>query len=72
MSATFTYSTCRKCLGDGCIHCNHRGQFRTRLWSAADREAAARRKGIFGETGRFQAQRQENERTLAFLKAVGV
>ena len=31
MSASFELSTCRHCLGSGCLHCNHKGVFLKRL-----------------------------------------
>jgi hypothetical protein len=31
MSARYSTSTCRHCLGSGCLHCDHRGYFSKRL-----------------------------------------
>jgi len=31
VSARFELSTCRNCLGSGCLHCDHRGYFSRRL-----------------------------------------
>jgi hypothetical protein len=60
----FTYKTCRHCLGHGCVHCDNRGQIRSKTFSQADREAAALRRRIFGaDTGSFRPDaRQSQER----------
>lgn len=44
MSARFESSTCRHCLGAGCLHCNNRGQFFRRLHRRDPEAAALRRK----------------------------
>jgi hypothetical protein len=43
--------SCRHCLGDGCIHCNHRGQVRVLEFKPVDREALRLRAAIFGTVG---------------------
>ena len=44
MSARFELSTCRNCLGTGCLHCNHKGAFLKRLSPRlTEREAAVLR-----------------------------
>jgi len=41
VSARFETSTCRNCLGTGCLHCNHKGAFLKRLSPRlSEREAA--------------------------------
>jgi len=44
VSARYETSTCRNCLGSGCIHCNHKGAFLKRLSPRlSEREAAVLR-----------------------------
>ena len=72
MSAQYEYSTCRSCLGSGCVHCGQRGQFRKRVYS---RTQLALKRELFGNTdtgGQLQQRRADTERTLAWLKAVAV
>lgn len=64
---TRTYKSCRHCLGMGCAHCSNRGQVAVRLYSPADREAAALRRKLFGDTRgeyRPEARQQQERRAL--------
>jgi hypothetical protein len=44
MSARFETSTCRNCLGSGCVHCNHKGYFSRRIRRRDPEIEALRRK----------------------------
>lgn len=58
--------SCRHCLGTGCYACKE-GQVYSRVYSPADREAAALRRKLFGDTrGEFrpEARQQQERRTL--------
>lgn len=45
MSARFETSTCRNCLGSGCVHCDHKGFFMRRI-SRRDPEIEALRRKL--------------------------
>lgn len=46
---SYILKTCRHCLGDGCLCCNHKGQIRQTLWSRADIAAAKLRHRLFDD-----------------------
>ena len=65
--STFEVRTCRKCLGLGCIHCDHEGTYRVPLYRKID-PSLARARSVLPTPARNNFA-SESEKVLAFLRA---